>query len=254
MTKGEALSRVNKVTVECKDAPIAKKKFLHHPTAQAFNALDEKGKEEFCNDEKQFPDAVITEMLHALKLEVFGSDYVGKTSYNNLQNFIRGLKVNLSLGIRKWATRIDDLQSYLPLMLWEAGEKRGHKLKPFDEMELRTILAGALHKLQTAKLINIGWDLQEKEFTTSLATLEGLEFSIREEQKIQQRLANLEKGSPKSKGKSGGGKKNGKQSKKKKCPHCGKVHRGECWKLKNKGNKNKNKGYKRQTLDNEISK
>ena len=63
--------------------------------------------------------------------------------------------------------------------------------------------------------------------------------------KIQQRLANLEKGSPKSKGKSGGRKK-GKQSEKKKCPHCGKVHRGECWKLKNKGN---NKSYKRQKID-----
>jgi len=39
---------------------------------------------------------------------------------------------------------MDNLQSYLPHLLWEAGESRGEPLAPFGEHEMREILDSAI--------------------------------------------------------------------------------------------------------------
>ena len=98
---------------------------------------------------------VINKCLYALKLEVFGNDIIGRKSYTRLKRHMRAFKVDVNHGIRKWATRMDDLQSYLPHLLWEAGESCGKELAPFGEHKMREILDGAIHKQQQAKLIRL---------------------------------------------------------------------------------------------------
>ena len=67
----------------------------------------------------------ITECIHSLKFEIFGVDMASTNSYYKLRRQIRGMKINFTDGVRKWAQRIEDYQSYLPDMLWESGEKAG---------------------------------------------------------------------------------------------------------------------------------
>ena len=68
----------------------------------------------------------------------------------------KAFKVDINHSIRKWAKRMVDLQSYLPHMLWEAGEFLGEKLVPFYEHEeTREIFDGAIPKQQQSRLTNI---------------------------------------------------------------------------------------------------
>ena len=87
------------------------------------------------------PD-IITECIHQLKLLIYSSDMKGKKTYTRLCCVMSNFKINFTHGIRKWAQRIDDYQSYLEDMLWEAGEKRGESMRKFAETELRELLDG----------------------------------------------------------------------------------------------------------------
>ena len=97
-------------------------------------------------DSDQHSMDVITECIHALKLLIFGSDMAGKKSYIGLKRQMRNFNVDFNHGIKQWAARIDDYQSYLPHMLWEAGAEDGESPTKFDEQDLQELLEGCLNK------------------------------------------------------------------------------------------------------------
>ena len=118
---------------------------------------------------------IIRECIHALKFLIFGADMAGRKSYIGLKRQIRNFNVDFNFGIKKWAARIDDLQAYLPHMLWEAGAKQNLSPTPFNEQDLREILEGCLNKYHLSKLTHIDWDLSEKAYRESISKLIGLE-------------------------------------------------------------------------------
>ena len=93
--------------------------------------------------------------MHVLKFKIFGDDIIGRSSYTKLRNQIRTTSVDLNKGIKKWDERIQELQTYLPDCLWEAGEAQGKELKPFEEFELQEILEGNLTQAQQLKLYDV---------------------------------------------------------------------------------------------------
>ena len=115
---------------------------------------------------------------HALKFLIFGSDMSGRKSYLGLKRQIQNFQVDFTIGIKKWAARIDDFQSYLPHMLWEAGAKGNQAPTMFNEQDLREILEGCLNKYHLSKLTHIDWDLSEQSYRESISKLESIEREI----------------------------------------------------------------------------
>jgi hypothetical protein len=180
----------------------------------------------------------ITECIHALKFEIYGVDMASTNSYYKLRRQIRGMKINFTDGVRKWAARIEDYQAYLPDMLWESGEKAGKMMRPFDETEMREILDSAMTKVHLAQLLNVDWNHHEKPFAESIAKLESLEPQIIRHNEHEKRLTALEGGTkPRLSNPNKGGNntrknstdKKGETSSYKKCDICGKTHKGVCW-------------------------
>ena len=107
----------------------------------------------------------------------------------------------------------------------------GEKPVPFTDMEMRTILDGALHHLYQAELVKIDWNIFLEAYETTLSKLEGMEVDILQKFSVHLQLGLINGGGPK------GGKPNnkrkgqpleGQHTKKPKCKMCGKFHKGEC--------------------------
>ena len=156
-------------------------------------------------DSDQYPNDVITKCIHALKLLVFGSDMAGKKTYLTLKQQMRAFNVDFNHGIKRWAARIDDYQSYLPHMLWEAGaEDGGKEPTKFGKQDLREILEGCLTRFHLSKLTHVDWDISRKPYRESISKLESLEKDIIQAKDQEERLAKLE-GSGTNKRKQGSG-------------------------------------------------
>ena len=97
----------------------------------------------------------INEALHVLTELYFGTDHNGRNALVRLQRQMRHYRIDFDQGIKKWRQWMEDFQSYIPLMPWEAGARMGEKPVPFTNMEMRTILDGALHHLYQAELVMI---------------------------------------------------------------------------------------------------
>ena len=109
MVKDEALSKVDKVIAECRDRSDPEKKiFCLTSMARRYAAMSADKHKTFCAEDEFHMD-VINECLYALKLEVFGNDIIGRKLYTGLKHHMRAFKVDIKHGIRKWATRMDDL-------------------------------------------------------------------------------------------------------------------------------------------------
>ena len=143
-------------------------------------------------DSEAHPKDVITECIHTLKLLVFGSDMAGKKSYLTLKRQIRQFRVDVNHGIKKWPARIDNLQSYLPLMLWEAGALKGQSPTKFNEQDLCKNLEGSLNKYHISKLTHLDWDVSMKPYRESISKLESVESDIIQTKNQEERLAKLE--------------------------------------------------------------
>ena len=185
----------------------------------------------------QFEQDKIKECIHALKFEIFGVDMASTNSYYKLRRQIRGMKINFTDGVRKWAARIDDYQTYLPDMLWESGEKIGKTMQPFDDTDLKEILDSAMTKVHLAQLLNVDWNHHERPYTESIAKLESLEPQIIRHNEHEKRLSALEGGGKQRSTTRTDGKRKGSSDKPdsssyKKCEICGKTHKGTCWHTK----------------------
>ena len=244
--RNEALAVVNNTLTKCRDNDtiyfekiIIKKKVLE---------LDEdNGDFEVYLESDEYKEDIVVEILYHLSLKVFGSDHAGKSAYIQLRRTIHQFKVDLNFGIRTWAERMEDFQSYLPHCPWDAGERRNEVPKPFSEYEMREILEHNLLFEQLMELYNMDWSIQDQPYKETITKLEGLEASIIKEKNMQKRIAALEgndgNNSSTKKRKaynnaSGGGESNDnkkKNSNSGQCPHCKKRHRGECH-FKPKGN------------------
>ena len=165
--------------------------FTNHLIRRRLAALQPAQWETYWKSEQHDRD-IINECIHRLKLLVYGSDMKGKKTYTRLRRVMSNFRINFNNGIRKWAQRMDDYQSYLPDMLWEAGEKRGETMRKFNETELRELLDGCLNMSYNTKLINLDWDVQEHPYRESLAKLESVEPEIIQLFQQQKRLDALE--------------------------------------------------------------
>ena len=208
---------------------------------------------------QEYRKDVLEECMHALKLKIFGNDQNGKRSYIILRRFMRGMRVDLKHGIRAWANRMAELQSYLPECLWECGSDQMETPRSFTQGEMKEILDANMTHSQREKLEHISWDLYTHSFNTTIDKLENLEITIRKEALMHQRLTDLEKQTgvakktPKATSGGGHAKSPGKKkrpmdnSNKQLCKTCGKVHAGKCWKLT--GGPHKKGKFDRETIN-----
>ena len=189
----------------------------------------------------------ITECIHALKGTIYGTDSYGRNIYTKLKKQMRNSKINFIDGIRKWANRMNDYQTYLPDMLWESGEAVSRPITKFSEMDMREILENALTKVHEAHLQRIDWECLDEEYSETVSKLESMEQMIIRDNAMEKRLSSMEEtvgkrstttskssySKCKTCGKMHPGEcrmkgKEGKQTYEK-CKHCGKKHPGECW-------------------------
>jgi hypothetical protein len=235
--------------------------FDKHPIKQRLAKLTTLDQwEEYYKSEQHFKDR-LNEAIHHLKFLVFGTDISGRKSYMRLRRQMHNYPVSLQHGIKKWAARMDDFQSYLPDMLWEAGEKRGDKMDAFPELKMREVLDYNLNRLQQSKLTQLDWDLSEETYRASISKLESVEAEINKEKANEDRLARLEGKPPKSSASASSPRKRKRESNYNnspssntgsqisKCKICGKFHRGECrYKNSNKHSYTK-KNFKKEILN-----
>ena len=130
----------------------------------------------------------IEEALHVLKIHVFGRDHAGRNALVKLQRHMRNLKVNVEGGIRKWASWMDDLQSYIPHMPWEAGKLKDMTPVPFTEMEAQVILDGALHPQYHQELVKLDWNIFAQPLEETISKLESAEPDILLRKELMARL------------------------------------------------------------------
>ncbi len=260
--KGEAKSTATRAATRCREGQF--QKYSLQTKAGTMNEdqwkayLSEAAREPLAKDQ-------IEEMIYCLKLDYFGNDRAGRASYNKLKRQMRNTRVETTLGcVRKWATRIDEWQAYLPEMLWDAGERRGLKAQKFNEMELRELLDGCLHNVHHQHLINIDWDVTERNYMETITKLETLESQINAAVAIEQRLKSIEDGGSRKRQRGSstakGGDEKPNKNAKTKCTTCSKYHKGKCWHDKenssdSKPNANKewykkeNKKFRKETLN-----
>ena len=147
---------------------------------------------------------------------------------------------------------MDDFQSYLPEMLWEAGEQQGKTMEKFNEHEMRELLDGCLHKLHQSKLTQLDWDISAQTYRESISKLESVEQDIIQARDQEDRLSKLENGrSPNKRKHSNDDPARANKKQKRKCDICGKFHAGEC-QFKNK--EGKKPFVKKQRFDNKFKK
>ena len=243
LLKGDALTVVNKSMDACVHATVANRKFTKYALKTKVDVLHGAARTAYfgATNEAYLKDCLM-EFMHVLKIKIFGDDIIGKSSYTKLRKQIRTTKVDMKKGIKRWDERIQELQTYLPDCLWEAGEARGKELKPFEEFELREILEGNLTQAQQLKLYDVNWDIHEKNYGETISKLEGLEASILGEAEVNKRLVMLENNKTnKHSGSNNGNGKRGRspatsgsntpKGKRVACKTCGKMHQGKCWSL-----------------------
>jgi len=146
------------------------------PTRNKTNApegVDPSPEDYFTTEE--YKKDVIQECMYALKLKIFGNDLTGKRAYINLRRYMRTACIDVKHGIRSWANRMAELQSYLPECLWERGAILGKAPHSFSETEMQEIMDSNLTLLQQAKLMDLGWDLvYAHPYDTTIDKLENL--------------------------------------------------------------------------------
>jgi hypothetical protein len=236
--RSEALAVVNNTLMKCRDNNEID--FENITIRKKIRDLDDEKGGEFKDylETDEYKEDIVVEILYQLSLKIFGSDHAGKSAYIQLRRTIHQFKVDLSFGIRTWAERMEDFQSYLPHCPWDAGERRDETPRSFTEFEMREILEHNLLFEQLMELYNMDWSIQDQPYKETITKLEGLEASIIKEKQMQKRMAALEANDggnsfKKRKMHNGGasGDKDvtkGKNSNSGHCPHCGKRHRGEC--------------------------
>ena len=242
--RNEALAVVNNTLSKCRDGATVH--FEKISIKARVDALDTDSPDDSDDDaefqayavSEQYKEDIINEILYHLSLKIFGSDHAGKSAYIQLRRTIHQFKVDLNFGIRKWAERLEDFQSYLPHCPWNAGERRGQLPKPFTEFEMREILEHNLVFEQLMELYNMDWSVQDQPYKETITKLEGLEATIIREKLMQKRVAALEGGdssgrvnNKKRKAYNGDSNNDSSQSSNAnsgQCPHCKKRHKGVC--------------------------
>ena len=231
--------------------------FKHHPIRLKIAQYDDNQWKDYVTKGAHERDIII-ECVHALKLELFGQDSAGRSSYTHLKRQMRNMKVDFTHGIRKWATRMEEFQGYLCNTLWEAGAARGQSLTQFNEMEMREILGGAIQKAHINQLVNIDWDVEEMDYNETIAKLETLEPHIIQSFNNEKRLSALEGEQPTKRGikikkEPKTGTNHGERKKDwTPCKTCGKYHKGTCRFAKDGGTPDKPDDKRKRKWTKEI--
>ena len=129
---------------------------------------------------------------------------------------------------------MDNFQSYIPHMPWEAGGLTEMSPVPFTEMDTRVILDRALHHLYHQELVKLDSNIFAQPLEETISKLESTEPDILLRKELMAHLptpVTSKSSSYPTKRKSSAAQAGGasvKKPKKPQCPICGKFHHGEC--------------------------
>lgn len=194
----------------------------------------------FCSAiEIRYENLVLGEVYYRLAKRIFGDGKEAMNTFTHIKRTIRDMKVGLGIGsAHKYETRFFQLNSYLPYCPWNSGWLAGRRPREYDEFEKREILDEVLAQPHKDKLKKMGWDVTEKDFSSTLTELGMLELQINKDHENYLNVQNVLKATgtnpliltKKEKlGFSPGTKGDGKQEKEiKACGRCGKKNRGQC--------------------------
>lgn len=87
---------------------------------------------------------------------------------------------------------MNDFQSYLLDMLWEAGEKQAKTMTKFNEYEMWRIFDGCFHQLYQSKHTHLNWGILEQTYQESVSKIESVKNNIIQERYQEDRLSKLE--------------------------------------------------------------
>ena len=100
---------------------------------------------------------------------------MGKKDFVQLWRTQCNLTMNPTKGVQPYHRRQVKLDDYLQFALWEVGDKAGKDRKSFTKMEKRENLENGLMKIQTKKLIELGWSIYEEQYIDTINKLELME-------------------------------------------------------------------------------
>ena len=75
--------------------------------------------------EKVRVEHIMQEVIHRLKIKIFGNKRLGLQSYIRLKQTITTTKISANCNVKKQSQRFNTFQDYLSRYLWIAGAKRG---------------------------------------------------------------------------------------------------------------------------------
>lgn len=187
-------------------------------------------------ENKEFQQAAYKETIWKLLLMFFGDDPYGCKNTLGLKRVMSKLTPDPWTGIDKYKSRMSELNSYLPYYLWEAGMKKsGAATKPtslLDE-ELWDRLCDNLNVHQRTYLKQHSYNWFEESYLKTIATLALGEDRIvkamdKDKAKENTKAAKANKTATGTKRKTGTSSNGNGNSKKTKCLHCHKFHKGQC--------------------------
>ena len=228
-----------------------------HCKKQLLAYTEQKKLKQFQEENLYYRVLMYREVLHRIKIAMYGNDSTALNSFMELKSTIRTLKANPTTGIRQYDERKQTLQSYLPYQMWQWGDKSGQEKKPYGEEESREHLHDALTREQKEVLLKNKWEIFENPYADTISQLAALEPALVEQLQVKARLKKLE--DEKEAKRTNGGKRNSDGSpknnkgkatpgEKKECKHCGKKHAGKCWSLdKNNNSNSKNQKFHKNT-------
>ena len=131
---------------------------------------------------------------------------------------------------------MDDFQSYIPHMSWEAGEQVAMVPVPFTGvMKAQLVMDGALHHQYHQELVKLDWNIFTQHLEETIPKLESAKpADILLQKELMARLptptsAKSTSSTNKRKAPSQTNGRSTKKQKKPQCPICGKFYHGECW-------------------------
>ena len=100
---------------------------------------------------KEYQELVFGEIHYRFAEMICGADRYGRQSFVQAKRQMRDMKVLLETGVKKYSNRKKDFNSYLPYLLWDAGNDEGNRPRQFNDKELVKIMEGNLSEAyQTA--------------------------------------------------------------------------------------------------------
>ena len=130
---------------------------------------------------EEFNNLVLEEVVFQTGEHIFGTNMVRCNGVYCLKRFMRDYKVNSSRDIREWATRMTQLNEFIPYMLSEALDKKTVLKELFNKMDHWELLNVALPHTHRNRLLNMEWNTYKESYDETVDKLELIEPAIKAE-------------------------------------------------------------------------